>query len=63
MNRGAWQAAIHGVARVGHNLATKPQPPPTPNFSFTHLQNNDDNTSLTQVTGKNFERIGAKLLV
>ena len=36
-----------GVTRVGHNLATKPQPPPPPNFSFTHLQNNDDNTSLT----------------
>ena len=26
MDRGAWQVAIHGVARVGHNLATKPQP-------------------------------------
>jgi len=24
MNRGAWQATVHGVARVGHNLATKP---------------------------------------
>ena len=24
MDRGAWQAAVHGVARVGHNLATKP---------------------------------------
>ena len=23
MNRGAWQATVHGVARVGHNLATK----------------------------------------
>ena len=23
MDRGAWQATIHGVARVGHNLATK----------------------------------------
>ena len=28
MDRGAWQAAVHGVARVGHNLATKPPPPP-----------------------------------
>ena len=26
MNRGAWQATVHGVARVGHDLATK-QPP------------------------------------
>ena len=23
MDRGAWQATAHGVARVGHNLATK----------------------------------------
>ena len=26
MDRGAWQAPVHGVARVGHNLATKPPP-------------------------------------
>ena len=24
MDRGAWWATVHGVARVGHNLATKP---------------------------------------
>ena len=24
MDRGAWRAAVHGVARVGHDLATKP---------------------------------------
>ena len=24
MNRGAWQATVHGVARVGHALETKP---------------------------------------
>ena len=23
MDRGAWQATVQGVARVGHNLATK----------------------------------------
>ena len=27
MDRGAWQATIHGVPRVEYNLATK-QPPP-----------------------------------
>ena len=27
MDRGAWQAAVRGVARVGHDLATKPPPP------------------------------------
>ena len=24
MERGAWWATVHGVARVGHDLATKP---------------------------------------
>ena len=24
MDRGAWQATVHGITRVGHNLATKP---------------------------------------
>ena len=27
MNRRAWQATVHGVPRVGHNLVTKPPPP------------------------------------
>ena len=27
MDKGAWRAAVHEVARVGHNLATKPPPP------------------------------------
>ena len=26
MDRGAWRAIAHGVTRVGHDLATKPQP-------------------------------------
>ena len=26
MDRGAWQATVHGVARVGHYLVTKPPP-------------------------------------
>jgi len=26
MDRGAWQATVHGVARVGHDLAIKPLP-------------------------------------
>ena len=25
MDRGAWWATVYGVARVGHNLATKPR--------------------------------------
>jgi len=27
MDRGGWQATVHGVARVKHDLATKPPPP------------------------------------
>ena len=26
MERGAWQATVHGVTRVGHNLTTKSPP-------------------------------------
>ena len=28
MDRGAWQATVHGVQTVAHNLVTKQQPPP-----------------------------------
>ena len=27
MDRGNWWATVHGVTKVGHNLATKPPPP------------------------------------
>ena len=26
MDRGAWQATVHGVSRVRHHIATKPPP-------------------------------------
>ena len=32
MDRGAWQATVHGVTRVGHDLATKPPPPPNSDY-------------------------------
>ena len=28
MDRGAWRATVHRVARVRHELVTKPPPPP-----------------------------------
>ena len=28
MDRGAWRATVHGVARVGDDLVTEPPPPP-----------------------------------
>ena len=45
MDRGAWRATVHKVSRVGHNLVTKPPPPPritkTPEYpnhlSITYL--------------------------
>ena len=37
MGRGAWQATVHRVTRVGHDFATKPPPPP-PYVSFLLLQ-------------------------
>ena len=32
MERGAWQVTVHGIVRVGHNLATKP-----PNQTYTYM--------------------------
>ena len=32
MDRGVWQATIHGVTRVRHNLVTKPLPPSESKF-------------------------------
>ena len=37
MDRGAWQAIVHGVARVRHDLATKPQSGVT--LAEAHLDN------------------------
>ena len=33
MDRGAWGPAVHGVARVRHDLVTKPPPPSDGVFS------------------------------
>ena len=34
MDRGAWQATVHGVAKVRHDLTTKPPPPQGMDFGF-----------------------------
>ena len=34
MDRGAWQATVHGVTRVGHYLVTKP---PAPYMTYIHM--------------------------
>ena len=38
MNRGAWWATFHGVARVGHDLETKQQSPDTIFLFAIYLQ-------------------------
>ena len=35
MDREAWQATVHGVARVGHDLVTKP--PQNPMISINNI--------------------------
>ena len=39
MDRGAWQATVHGVARVRHDLVTKP---PTPAIIYDALNPDED---------------------
>ena len=44
MDRGAWWAAVHGVARVGYNLATKPL------TYLRDLEQNHDDVFYSKVT-------------
>ena len=37
MDRGVWQAPVHGVARVRHDLATKPPAPPLLHHSSSFI--------------------------
>ena len=39
MDRGAWQAPVHGVARVGHDLATKERE--GSNLAHSHIPKTD----------------------
>ena len=41
MDRGAWQATVHGVTRVGHDLATKPPPIYYSCFLPSHLHSSN----------------------
>ena len=38
MDRGAWWPTVHGVARVRHNLATKPPPPHLIDFHLIEMR-------------------------
>ena len=50
-DRGAWQATVHGIARVGHDLATK-LPPPSFRFVLNcHFLQETSFTSLSSLVG------------
>jgi len=49
MDRGAWQAAVYGVTRVRHNLATKPPPA---EYKITKSTQVKDTESLLDIKSK-----------
>ena len=56
MDRGAWWATVHGIVRVGHDLATKPPIPikKTQNTFFLNVvRQNDSEIYITMHSAKN----------
>ena len=56
MDRGAWCATVHGIVRVGHDLATKPPIPikKTQNTFFLNVvRQNDSEIYITMHSAKN----------
>ena len=47
MDRGAWQATVHGVTRVGHDLVTKPPPQKKKIINHHHHITSDDSLIFT----------------
>ena len=47
MDGGDWRAAVLGVSRVGHDIETKPQPPPLLIHTFKFTQKYGDYISQT----------------
>ena len=45
MDRGTYQATVHGVTRVGHNLAFKPPPMRGISRKSSNLQSEEDKSS------------------
>ena len=53
MGRGAWRATVHGVTRVGHDLASKPPPPPLIlKLQYFGLMRRADSFEKTMMLGK-----------
>ena len=38
MDKGAWQATVHGITRVEHDLATNPPLPPYNKETFQNIK-------------------------
>ena len=38
MDRGAWRATVHGITRVGHDLATKLPPPYVCVYIYVYIE-------------------------
>ena len=53
MDRGAWWATVHGVARVGHDLATTPPPPPPPPRSKERVSPWNSSVNLQGISSDN----------
>ena len=71
MDRGAWQAAVHQITGVAHNLATKPSLPPRDKAVNTiRLRNDQDfeisdkhlKTTMTNIGEGNGTRLQCSLL-
>ena len=45
-------AVVHGVTRVGHNLVTKPPPPPNVQHGVTDVKQQPDHTVLCAMLEK-----------
>ena len=52
MDRGAWQAMVHGITRVRHDFATKPPPLKLKLQYFGHLMRRTDSLEKTLMLGK-----------
>ena len=61
MDRGAWQATVHGVARVGHDLGTKSPPPPPPSIgnNKTWFRKMKEVNNLSDLTCSNIGRFSS----
>ena len=61
MDKRAWQATVHGVAIVRHDLATKPPPPPHAGDTTLMAESEEELKSLLMKVNEESEKAGLKL--